>query len=211
MSINGLQTKTPSEAGAVNQPGGRWTAANLLTSLRIALLFPFLYLISEGRFGLALAVFFLASVTDFADGYVARRYHQESNLGRFLDPLADKLVTTAAFVVLALPHAGFPSIPVWLAASVVGRDLVIVLGALVIYQITRYKEFTPTLLGKINTLVELGLIVWFLVFHTTGKLIFLLPFLYVLVLASVTISGAEYILRGLRIIGQHRKGAQAQE
>jgi cardiolipin synthase (CMP-forming) len=210
MSTNGQRTKNPSEAGVVNQPAGPWTAANLLTFLRIALMFPFLYLVSEGRFGLALSVFFLASLTDFADGYVARRYNQESNLGRFLDPLADKLVTTAAFVVMAVPHAGFPSIPAWLAAAVVGRDLVIVLGALVIYQMTRYKDFKPTLLGKINTLVELGLIVWFLVFHTTGKLIFLLPFLYLVVLASVIISGVEYIVQGLRILGQHRKRARTQ-
>jgi cardiolipin synthase len=205
MSTHGQRTSTPSEAGAVSERAGPWTAANLLTFLRIALMFPFLYLVGEGRFGFALAVFFLASLTDFADGYVARRYRQQSSLGRFLDPLADKLLTTAAFVVMAVPHAGFPSIPLWLAIAVIGRDLVIVLGALAVYQVTRFKDFKPTMLGKINTLVELGLIVWFLVFHTTGKLIFLLPFLYLVVLASVALSGAEYIIQGLRILTRHRK------
>ena len=151
-----------------------------------------------------MAVFFLASLTDFADGYVARTYNQHSRLGRFLDPLADKLLTTAGFVVMAIPHKGFPSIPVWLAVAVVGRDLIIVLGALVVYRLTKFKDFKPTLLGKINTLVELGLIVWFLVFHTTGRLIFLLPFLYAIVLASLIISGAEYILRGAGILRGHR-------
>ena len=170
---------------------------------------PFLYLIDEGRFGVALAVFFLASLTDFFDGYVARKYNQYSRLGRFLDPLADKLLTTAGFVVMAIPHPRFASIPVWLAAAVVGRDLVIVLGALVVFRLTKFKDFKPTLLGKINTLVELGLIVWFLVFHTTGRLIFLLPFLYAIVIASVVTSGAEYVIRGAGILITHRRVREA--
>jgi len=166
-------------------------------------MFPFLYLVFEGRFGLALGVFFLASLTDFADGYVARRYKQQSRLGRFLDPLADKLLTTAAFVVMAIPHQEFASIPAWLAAGVVGRDLIIVLGSLVVYRLTKFKDFKPTLLGKINTFVELGLIVWFLVFHTTGRLTFLLPYLYGVVILSVVVSGAEYVMQGGRILRRH--------
>ena len=182
---------------------GPWTAANLLTLFRIALMFPFLYLVGEGRFGLALLVFLLASLTDFADGYVARKYKQQSRLGRFLDPLADKLLTTAAFVVMAVPHPGFPSIPVWLAAIVVGRDVIIVVGSFMVYRLTGFKEFKPTFLGKINTFVELGLIVWFLVFHTTGRFIFMLPALYAIVTASVITSGTEYMIQGVRIVRRH--------
>lgn len=200
MSTHGPQKTGDALLTSATERGGPWTTANLLTLFRIALMFPFLYLVFEGRFGLALGVFFLASLTDFADGYVARRYNQHSRLGRFLDPLADKVLTTAAFVVMAIPHQGFASIPVWLAAAVVGRDLIIVLGSLVVYRVTKFKDFRPTLLGKINTFVELGLIVWFLVFHTTGRLIFLLPFLYAIVLASVIVSGAEYVIQGGRIL-----------
>lgn len=184
---------------------GPWTLANLLTLFRIALTVPFLYLVNEGRFGLALAVFFLASVTDFADGVVARKLNQQSKVGRFLDPLADKLLITAGFIILALPHATFASIPIWLAIAVVGRDVIIVFGALAVYLLTRFKEFEPSLLGKLNTLAELGLIVWFLVFHTTGRLIFLLPYLYAVVAVSIIASGIEYIIRGTRILKQHRR------
>ncbi|SRR6266404_2176807 len=179
---------------------GWWTVPNLLTLFRILLTLPFLYFVNEGRFGIALAVFFLASLTDFADGFLARRLKQQSSLGQFLDPLADKLLITAAFVVMAVPHAGFASIPVWLAIVVVGRDAVIVLGAVLVYSITKFSEFTPTLLGKINTFTELGLIVWFLVFHTTGRLIFLLPLMYAIVAASVALSGTEYLIRGANIL-----------
>src|SRR6266404_896324 len=173
---------------------GWWTVPNLLTLFRILLTLPFLYFVNEGRFGIALAVFFLASLTDFADGFLARRLKQQSSLGQFLDPLADKLLITAAFVVMAVPHAGFASIPVWLAIVVVGRDAVIVLGAVLVYSITKFSEFTPTLLGKINTFTELGLIVWFLVFHTTG------PLMFAIVAASVALSGTEYLIRGANIL-----------
>jgi len=169
---------------------------------------PFLYLIKEGRFGFALLVFFVASVTDFADGYVARKFNQQSSLGRLLDPLADKLLTTASFIVMALPHVGFPSIPVWLAVSVVARDLVILLGSVAVYLATGFKEFKPTLLGKVNTFLELGLIVVFLAFYTTGELIFLLPLCYAIVITSVVLSGFEYVIQGIAILVGHHKAAR---
>lgn len=200
METHRHRTRSDSHSAYTTERQTFLTTANLLTFFRIALLVPFLYLVGLGRFGLALGVFFLASLTDFADGYVARRYNQHSRLGRFLDPLADKLLTTAAFVVLAIPHQGFPTIPVWLAAAVVGRDLIIVLGSLVVYQMTKFKDFKPTILGKINTFVELGLIVWFLLFHTTGTLTYLLPYLYGVVFVSVIVSGADYIIRGAQIL-----------
>jgi len=182
-----------------------WTVPNALTVFRILLTIPFLYLVQQGRFGNALLVFFVASLTDFIDGYIARRFKQHSKLGRFLDPLADKLLTTTGFIVMAIPHTGFPSIPIWLAVAVVARDLIIVVGSLVVYLLTKFKDFKPTLLGKINTLVELGLIVWFLVFHTTGRLIFLLPSLYAIVIASLLVSGGEYLIEGFRILRRERK------
>jgi cardiolipin synthase len=205
-SANGNPTIDRSTRSSDAANGGPWTVPNLLTLFRIALTLPFLYLVNEGRFGIALAVFFLASLTDFADGFLARRLKQQSRLGRFLDPLADKLLISAAFVVMAVPHTQFASIPVWLAVVVVGRDVVIVLGALIVYSVTRFKEFTPTLLGKMNTFAELGLIVWFLVFHTTGRFIFLLPYLYAIVAASIALSGTEYLIRGANVL-RHRRNA----
>jgi len=182
---------------------GIWTAANLLTAFRIALTVPFLVLITKGSYGAALAIFFIASLTDFTDGYVARRFNQRTSLGRILDPLADKVLTTAAYIVMAIPHAALPSIPIWLAAAVVSRDVVILLGSLIVFLTTGFKQFEPSLIGKINTFVELGLIVWFLAFHGIGALAFLIPLLpvfYAIVLVSVVASGSYYIARGIRII-----------
>jgi cardiolipin synthase len=181
------------------------TAANLVTAIRIALTVPFLYLIGRGQFGLALLIFFIASVTDFIDGYLARNFGQQSPLGQLLDPLADKLLTTAGFIVMAIPHEGFPSIPVWLAVAVVGRDVLISLGSLVIYLTTRFTEFKPTILGKVNTFLEMGLIVVFLGFHPAGKLTSLLPLCYAIVLTSVLASGASYVMEGVSIVKNWRK------
>lgn len=177
-----------------------FTAANVLTVFRMALTAPFVYLIYSGRFGLALLVYFTASVTDFADGYLARNYNQHSRLGRFLDPLADKLLTTAGYVVLALPHEGIPSIPVWLAIAVIGRDVLILLGSLVVYLSIGFTEFKPTLSGKVNTFLEMGLIVVFLALQAVEAFTFMLPSLYIVVLVSVIVSFVDYIAQGVRIV-----------
>lgn len=184
-----------------------WTLANVLTLCRIAMTAPFVYFISSNQFGIAAIVLFIAGITDYLDGYVARAFKQQSRLGQFLDPAADKLLVTAAFVALALPRENFSSIPVWLAAAVVARDLVIVLGSLLVYMSTGFKDFKPTQSSKINTTLELGLVVGFLVFHTANVLIGILPVLYAAVTVSLVISGGEYVVQGARILQAHREKA----
>ena len=186
-----------------------WTIANLLTLFRILLIAPFLICIQQNRPGLALALFAVASVTDFFDGYLARNFGQQSRLGRFLDPAADKLLTTASFIVLALPRDGFPSIPLWLAASVVTRDLLIILGSLVIYFVTRFTQFKPSMMGKVNTTIEMCFIVVFLSLHTFGVTTSLLFVCFVIVFASVVLSGGGYVVEGIRILQNHRKTKDA--
>jgi cardiolipin synthase (CMP-forming) len=202
-----MQT-TPIQPGehaspATAPPAKLWTLANLLTLLRIALLAPFLYWVREGRFGLAVIIFFIAGITDFFDGYVARRFNQQSAFGRFLDPAADKLLTTASYIVMALPRAGFEPIPLWLVAAVIGRDIFILFGSVVVYLLTRYKGFKPTLLGKWNTFLEIGLIFWFIIFNHFDVMKFLLPIMYGLVITSVIASTIEYVWMGARILRTH--------
>jgi cardiolipin synthase len=182
-----------------------WTLANMLTLLRIALLAPFLYWVKVGHFGLAAIIFFIAGLTDFFDGYVARRFNQQSAFGRFLDPAADKLLTTASYIVMALPRAGFVPIPLWLAAAVIGRDIFILLGSLAVYLLTRYRGFKPTLLGKWNTFLEIGLIFWFIIFNHFDVLKFLLPIMYGLIITSVIASAIEYVWMGARILRRSGK------
>jgi cardiolipin synthase len=181
-------------------------AANLLTALRIVLIIPFLLMIDSGRYGLALGTFFLASITDFFDGFIARRFKQQTRLGRLLDPLADKLLVSCAYIAMAIPLPGLPSIPVWLAGAVVGRDILILLGSLIVYLATRFKDFKPSMMSKVNTFLELGLIVYFLAVNATeslGVLRVLGPLCYVIVAISVVASSVDYAIKGVRILREH--------
>ncbi len=193
----------------MNPNPSAWNFANLLTIFRIILIAPFLYLINHGRFGAALLIFFIASLTDFFDGFVARKFNQQSKLGQALDPLADKILTTASFIVMAVPRPNFPSIPVWLAVAVIGRDAIILLGSWIVFALTKFKDFKPTMSGKVNTFLELGLIVWFLWFNWMGRFTFILPLCYLIVLGSVLVSGASYFVQGVQIIIEHRRKKKA--
>jgi cardiolipin synthase (CMP-forming) len=189
----------------MNPNTSAWNFANLLTIIRILLIAPFLYFINQGRFGTALLIFFIASLTDFFDGFVARKFNQQSKLGQILDPLADKILITTSFIVMAIPRPNFPSIPVWLAVAVIGRDAIILLGSWIVFALTKFKDFKPTMSGKVNTFLELGLIVWFLWFHWMDRFTVILPLCYLIVLGSVLVSGGSYVLQGLRIIRENRR------
>jgi cardiolipin synthase len=130
----------------------RWLP-NGLCVLRMLLAPPTAWLLLQGEYWATLLVFFVAAVTDAADGYLAKRFHWETELGKALDPLADKLLLVTAYVTLAW----LGLIPVWLAALVVVRDVVITGGAIT-YRVL-YGPITgaaPTLISKINTLVQIA-------------------------------------------------------
>ncbi|MCS7025959.1 MAG: CDP-alcohol phosphatidyltransferase family protein [Bryobacteraceae bacterium] len=125
---------------------------NLLSLLRFALAPWCAIAIFEAEFPKALTLFFVAGGTDFFDGYLARRFGWHSALGRMLDPLADKALM--AMVYFALWMAG--AVRGWLVALVFGRDLFILLGALIIALRTGTREFAPSLAGKLSTAFQLG-------------------------------------------------------
>src|SRR5215468_2654584 len=116
------------------------TTANKITILRI-LLIPFfvvevLYYVKEGREiyrGLALLCFGVAAICDGVDGYIARRYNQRSELGAILDPLADKLLLVSGIVLLSFDQRPYlESVPIWLTGTIIGRDILLLTGLIVI-------------------------------------------------------------------------------
>lgn len=172
------------------------TVPNLLTFLRMALIPVFASLLYYERSGWALIVFMIAGISDGVDGFVARRFKQESELGTIIDPIADKLLMTVAFIILTLPNI-FPPVkhlpvPFWVTAAVIGRDVLIVTVAGAIHIMTGFRGFKPSWLGKLSTLVQVfavGLILLAAVFGYS----FYLPSVYTIVAALAFISGFHYI------------------
>ncbi len=176
------------------------TVANLLTILRLVLIPVFVTAIFYNRFLIALAVFFIAALTDGLDGLVARAFNQKTPLGEILDPMADKLLLVTSFIVLTLPgYTILPPLPFWLTITVISRDLFIVLGALVINMTTGLNRFPPSIPGKLNTLVQVVTVVTFLTANVLHNqldwqiLRNILNPIYFLTLAMAIISGLHYI------------------
>lgn len=124
---------------------------NLVTILRMLLVVPLCWLIDKGQYEGALVIAAAAGFSDAVDGFLAKHYGWQTWLGGILDPIADKLLLMAAFLWLAF--AG--DVPAWLAALVIGRDLVIVSGAIAYYYLIGRFDAAPTLLSKLTTVVQI--------------------------------------------------------
>ncbi|KAB7623209.1 CDP-alcohol phosphatidyltransferase family protein [Alkalilimnicola sp. S0819] len=172
------------------------TLPNLISFARLLLVGPILWLMLQGRYQLALGLFLLAGLSDGLDGYLARRFAWQSRLGGFLDPLADKLLVTSSFVVLASQGL----LPVALAVVVLLRDLVIVLGALAFYRLRGAFAAEPLPVSKLNTVLQLLVVLavmlppawWWLAEPWRPEI---LRGLFLLTLATVVTSGVSYVLR----------------
>lgn len=168
--------------------------ANWLTTLRILLIPVFVTLLVYRRIALALVVFGLASLTDLLDGYIARTRGRQTRLGAFLDPVADKLLLTSAFVTLTYLRV----IPFWITAVVVSRDLILSVGVLVIHVAGGTVHPSPTWLGKMSTAFQMATVLTSMLFFYF-KLSPLVPKLVAWITAFLTIaSGLQYIVQGLR-------------
>src|SRR4029077_20568275 len=117
----------------------RYMVPNAITDLRILLVPPFVIFLIQGRDRVALAIFAVAAISDFVDGFLARRLGQQSPIGAFLDPLADKLLAGCAFVLLALSRV----IPEWLTVLVVSREIVILIGMVILNAMQVRLEIAP--------------------------------------------------------------------
>lgn len=127
---------------------------NLITVVRILLVVPIAWALLRQDFVLALALFFLAGVSDGLDGFLAKHNGWTSRLGALLDPLADKVLMVTCYAVLVW----IKLLPPWLLVLVVARDVVIVAGAVVYNYRIRRLEAEPTLISKLNTLLQIALV-----------------------------------------------------
>lgn len=164
---------------------------NFLTSIRILLVIPLVVLLLRERFGLAMLLMVLAGLTDWFDGYLARRHNWQTRLGSILDPLADKLLVVTT--VLALGWLGL--VPLWLVVAVLVRDLVIVMGGVAYHMLVGHVAVEPTWISKINTAVQIALCV-VIVFAQAVAFVpeWVSAGLIYLALVTTLLSGADYVI-----------------
>lgn len=163
---------------------------NAISLLRIALVAPILMMILEGSFGWALALFWLAGFSDGVDGYLAKRFDWHTRLGALLDPVADKLLVAGTFMTLAYTQ----HIPVWLAAIVILRDVIIVTGATAYNFIVGPVQGEPTRISKLNTALQLLFLLFVLSragFGWPDEIA--ITVLGASILVTVVISGIDYV------------------
>jgi cardiolipin synthase len=130
------------------------TVPNQLTFLRLGFLPFFIIAIRYDRYDWALGILVAAGLSDALDGWLARRWNQRTTLGTFLDPIADKLLLSSSYVVLALEK----KIAWWLTILVLGRDVLLLAASAAILVVVGYQTFPPSIYGKINTLFQIFLV-----------------------------------------------------
>jgi cardiolipin synthase len=174
---------------------------NLICLLRIALVWPVANALVEENYGLALVLFVIAGVSDGLDGYLAKRFGWTSQLGKVIDPLADKLLLVTVFITMAWLNL----VPWWISAVAISRDVMIALGALTFRLWFGPLKGRPTVISKLNTLFQLGYIAAVMLVAAMGSLsqnilaaVGVLPqdmvdaLGYIMVVTTV-LSGADYL------------------
>ncbi len=184
---------------------GILTIPNLLSVMRMGLIPLFAIFLFYGLNGWALFVFVIAGLSDGVDGYIARRFNQESQLGTIIDPIADKLMMTVSFIVLSMPslapHTDYLPVPFWVTAIVIGRDVLILTVAFAIFVVTGFRDFEPSTLGKLSTffqILAITLILAALAFPGIGD--FYLPAVYLSVVVLAFLSGIQYIFHVAKLM-----------
>jgi len=145
---------------------------------------------------LSLVIFISAVISDGIDGYIARRKKLKTRLGSFLDPMADKLLLSLSFITLALAH-NIPleiRLPLWIPILVISRDVILVLGSLLIHLITGDLKITPSRLGKLTTFFQMSTIICILLQFKFSFLIWNIAAFF------TVISGIDYIRKGSKIL-----------
>lgn len=177
---------------------------NILTVVRILLTPLFVLLLLRQLYPKALLVFALAGLTDGLDGFIARYFNQRTVLGAYLDPTADKLLLVSAYVMLVVLDV----IPDWVAVIVITRDVIIVLGIVILTLTAKTYEVRPTLVSKCTTLSQIVLVLLSLFDPTGAKLQALHAPLWWSTAILTSLSGLHYIYVGMHILQEPEKSGK---
>jgi cardiolipin synthase len=161
----------------------------------------------------ATILFLIAAFTDGLDGLLARKLQQKTVLGSFLDPMADKILLTAAFVTLTVPSLPLVlHIPTWLTVLTISRDTLIALSVLIIHLQTHHTQFPPTLLGKCTTAIQLVTVgVCMLANFQARMALAIFPFVVYSALALTVASGLQYAYKSVKIIASYQEAGNVKK
>ena len=165
--------------------------ANVISIGRLLATPLVVWLIINREFQLAFWVFILAGVSDAVDGFIAKRFDMETEFGKYLDPIADKVLLVSVFVALGLDGI----LPAWLVIMVVFRDVIIIGGAILYHTVTQSLSVTPLKISKVNTAVQVVLAGWALCAHGFGYAPhWSIDALIYIVGATTLLSGGAYVV-----------------
>lgn len=180
---------------------------NVISAIRILLVVPIAAALAHHQLATTIVLFGVAALSDAADGFLAKRFGWQSELGAVLDPAADKLLLATVFVTLAY----LKLVPLWLMAAAVARDVIIVAGALLYRILIGPLNIRPSIVSKFNTLCQAAFIM-----AVVGREEFSVPPAWVvtalgaMVFATVAVSGIDYVLiYGRRSLSLSRPRAAA--
>ena len=175
---------------------------NMICVGRIILVAPIVWALLQERYGLALLLCVIAGLSDALDGYLARRFDWRTRLGGLLDPAADKLLMFACFVTLT--WMGW--VPVWFAAIVVGRDVVIITGAIVYQLLVAPVHGEPTTASKLNTVLQISFILLTIGHAWLGSPpMIVVEALGAAILVTIAISTVQYVTTGFSRLRQSKQ------
>lgn len=180
------------------------TLPNFITLTRMAMVPFFVIAVSERDFRLALWILIVAGLTDAFDGYLARRMDMESRIGAYLDPIADKMLITVAYIALTFPQGQEVVIPLWLTILALFRDFVIMLMAGVLYMVEGLREFPPSPLGKAATFAQVVTIAVVLLANVTVVPWWIPKACFYGSFGLVIVSAFNYIYRVSRFVDEAR-------
>ena len=187
------------------------TVPNFLTLLRMAMVPFFVLAVSGANFELALWIFIVAGITDALDGFVARRMDMRSLIGAYLDPIADKMLITVAYISLTVPQGQAVVIPLWLTILALFRDFVIMVVAVVLYQVEGLREFPPSALGRATTFAQVLTVSVVLLANVVAIPAMIPVSCFYLSFFLVILSGFNYIYRVSRFVDEARAAREMEE
>lgn len=198
---------------------------NRISLMRLLLVAPFVVLVMnqnqpgwEWARQAAMGLFLVTAVSDFLDGMLARRLNLRTRLGAILDPLADKVLIVCSAVLLSLPNSAVPEarLPNWLVVAIVGKDLYVVIGFLVVYLVTNRFRVRPTIFGKVSTFGQLAMVLATLASPDLNRLAaplgavvatacnWTVAVLVVLAVISYTRLGLSFVAEGQQPLDEHK-------